>query len=69
MEKARVQLIKKGNFYYVLTYENSEYPKYKTVFPYNSEDQQKQLENAGEFGQNMAKSHNTTLEENLDNNA
>lgn len=69
MEKARVQLIKKGNFYYVLTYENSKNPKYKTAFPYNSEDQQKQLENARKFGQNRAKSLNTTLEENLDNNA
>ncbi len=62
---AKIQLIKQDNFYYILTYLNSKDPTYKTCFPCTDREQEKTLEKAREFGQEIAKSHNTTLEENL----
>lgn len=77
MGQARVLLTKQNNFYYVLTnfyyiltYSNSEEnSSLKTYFPYANGEQEKTLEKARNFGQNIAKSLNTTLEENLDNNS
>lgn len=63
---ARVQLIQQENIYYVLTFPTSNKdPRYKTCFPYLNKDQGKTLENARAFGNSIAESLGTKLNEKI----
>lgn len=64
---ARVRLIQEDNRYVVFTYfdSNLKFPNLLTPFLYNDGNQEQVLEQARDFGRDIAKAHNTRLEEEL----